>query len=100
MKMPSPSLQSIGAPNAPYGIDFFAVPEPKRSKNRLHLDLNATDRDQDAELRRLLDLGARPVDQPLEGWPNNHSNLVVFDENALPIGAALYAAFALDAPAS
>ncbi len=28
---------------------------------RLHIDLNATDRDQDAELERLLALGARPA---------------------------------------
>jgi predicted enzyme related to lactoylglutathione lyase len=55
-------MVSIGAPTAPFGIDFPKVPEPKRIKNRLHLDLNATDRDQDAELRRLLDLGARPAD--------------------------------------
>jgi hypothetical protein len=32
------------------------------TKNRIHLDLNPTDRDQDAELRRLLALGATPVD--------------------------------------
>jgi len=49
--------------DAPWGIDLFAVPDgPKRSKNRIHLDLNATDRDQDVELQRLLSLGARPVD--------------------------------------
>jgi len=53
---------SIGAPGSPFGIDFFRVPEPKQVKNRLHLDLNATDRDQEAELRRLLELGARPTD--------------------------------------
>jgi hippurate hydrolase len=40
-------------------------------------------------------LGARPPDKPLAGYPMNHSNLVVFDEAALPIGSALYAAFAL-----
>jgi hypothetical protein len=55
-------IVSIGVPAAPFGIDFVKVPEPKRSKNRLHLDLNATDRNQDDELRRLLDLGARPAD--------------------------------------
>jgi catechol 2,3-dioxygenase-like lactoylglutathione lyase family enzyme len=37
---------------------FLRVPDPTPGKNRLHLDLNATDRDQDAELQRLLDLGA------------------------------------------
>ena len=47
----------------PFEIDFRYVPDgPKRSKNRLHLDLNPTDRDQDAELTRLLALGARSVD--------------------------------------
>jgi hypothetical protein len=43
-------------------IVFVAVPEPKTTKLRLHLDLNATDRSQAAELERLLALGATPVD--------------------------------------
>lgn len=53
---------SIGTRGAPFGIEFLEVPEPKQTKNRLHLDLNATDRDQKAELDRLIDLGARPAD--------------------------------------
>ena len=36
--------------------------EPEQGKSRLHIDVNATDRDQDAELERLLKLGARPAD--------------------------------------
>ncbi|MDO7869314.1 VOC family protein [Nocardioides jiangxiensis] len=36
--------------------------EPEPSKPRLHLDLNATDRDQADELERLLALGARRAD--------------------------------------
>lgn len=36
--------------------------EPSQGRPRLHLDVNATDRDQDAELERLLGLGARPAD--------------------------------------
>jgi Glyoxalase-like domain len=36
--------------------------EPRTARSRLHIDLNATDRDQDAELKRLLELGARPAD--------------------------------------
>jgi hypothetical protein len=36
--------------------------EPEPGKLRLHLDVNATDRDQDAELERLRKLGARPAD--------------------------------------
>ena len=43
-------------------IVFGPVPEPTPGKLRLHLDLNATDRDQDAELQRLLALGATRVD--------------------------------------
>jgi predicted enzyme related to lactoylglutathione lyase len=50
-------------PEARLAIDFVTVPDgPKTAKNRLHLDLNATDRDQDTELERLLALGARPAD--------------------------------------
>jgi catechol 2,3-dioxygenase-like lactoylglutathione lyase family enzyme len=36
--------------------------EPAKGKSRLHIDVNPTDRDQDAELERLLKLGARPAD--------------------------------------
>lgn len=36
--------------------------DQKVSKLRLHVDVNPTDRDRDAELARLLALGARPVD--------------------------------------
>src|SRR3954447_20354118 len=43
-------------------ILFAPVSEPTPGKLRLHLDLNATDRDQDAELERLLALGATRVD--------------------------------------
>ena len=35
---------------------------PKTEKLRLHFDVNPTDRDQDAELERLLALGARRTD--------------------------------------
>lgn len=35
---------------------------PERAKPRLHIDLSPTDREQAAELERLLALGARPVD--------------------------------------
>jgi len=51
------------APGSREAIDFCPVPDgPKTVKNRLHLDVNATDRDQAAELERLLGLGARLVD--------------------------------------
>ncbi|MDR6414728.1 VOC family protein [Pseudarthrobacter sulfonivorans] len=36
--------------------------EPRTGKFRLHIDINPVDRDQEAELERLLALGARPAD--------------------------------------
>ncbi|NMM17713.1 MAG: VOC family protein [Cellulomonas sp.] len=45
------------------GLLFARVPEAKSVKNRLHLDIRAQDgSDQETELARLLELGARPVD--------------------------------------
>jgi amidohydrolase len=41
-------------------------------------------------------LGARPPDQDEATAPQNHSNRVVFDETPMALGAALYAAVALD----
>jgi amidohydrolase len=40
-------------------------------------------------------LGARPADQDPATAPQNHSNVVVFDETAMPVGVALYAAVAI-----
>ena len=40
-------------------------------------------------------LGARPAGQDPATAPENHSNLVVFDEAAMPVGVALYAAVAI-----
>ena len=40
-------------------------------------------------------LGARPDGVDPETAPQNHSDVVVFDEEAMPLGAALYAAVAL-----
>jgi hippurate hydrolase len=42
-------------------------------------------------------LGARPPGLDPETAPGNHSNLVVFDEEPLPAGVALYARMALNA---
>jgi hypothetical protein len=41
---------------------FLKNDDPRRGKLPMHLDVNATDRDQAAELQRLLDLGATPAD--------------------------------------
>ena len=51
---------------------FGRVPEPTPGKVRLHIDLNATDREQDAELQRLLALGARPADVGQTGEESWH----------------------------
>ncbi|WP_406150168.1 VOC family protein [Streptomyces sp. NBC_01012] len=40
---------------------FVTVPEPKRAKNRVHLDIRPEDRTRDAEVERLLALGATLV---------------------------------------
>ncbi|MFC4111922.1 VOC family protein [Nonomuraea zeae] len=43
-------------------IAFNPTENPKLGKLPLHIDVNSTDRDQDAELERLLGIGARQVD--------------------------------------
>jgi hypothetical protein len=65
-------MVTIGSPAVPEGkerpgpvppaLTFMRVPEGKTVKNRLHIDVNPTDREQDEEVRRLLDLGARHAD--------------------------------------
>ncbi|MFI6335483.1 VOC family protein [Streptomyces sp. NPDC050535] len=62
--------------------DGFGGPQPtlvlspsgdrRAGKLRLHIDVNATDRDQDAELERLLALGARPADVGQAGTESWH----------------------------
>jgi hypothetical protein len=57
----------IGPAEAGFGgpqptIVFDRTDEPKSGKLRLHIDVNATDRDQEAELDRLLAAGARRAD--------------------------------------
>jgi predicted enzyme related to lactoylglutathione lyase len=48
--------------DAAFGICFMPSPDEKATKNRLHLDLMAEADERDAEIERLLNLGARPVD--------------------------------------
>ena len=40
---------------------FIEVPEGKQVKNRIHLDLEPTDRARDAEIERVIALGAKPL---------------------------------------
>lgn len=51
---------------------FSPTSEPKTAKLRLHVDVNPTDRDQDAELERLLAIGARPADIGQTGQESWH----------------------------
>ncbi|QES51805.1 glyoxalase [Streptomyces venezuelae] len=58
---------AVGPPGEGFGgaqptLVFNAGRDPKRGKLPLHIDLSPTDRDQEAELARLLTLGAVPVD--------------------------------------
>jgi catechol 2,3-dioxygenase-like lactoylglutathione lyase family enzyme len=51
---------------------FSPSDDPRPPKLRWHIDVNPTDRDQDAELERLLSLGARPADVGQTGEENWH----------------------------
>ncbi len=56
-------IVEIGGPGgAKPTLVFVPVDDPKAGKNRLHLDVNPTGCDQDAELERLQGLGAVEVD--------------------------------------
>src|ERR1039457_4138268 len=48
--------------NAPVGMCFMPVTDPKTVKNRVHLDLTSSAQDRDQEIERLVALGARRVD--------------------------------------
>ena len=67
----------IGPPDAGFGglqptLVLSPSTDPRAGKLRLHIDVNATDRDQDAELDRLLALGARPADVGQGGTESWH----------------------------
>jgi hypothetical protein len=71
---------TIGSPMVPEGknrlgpvppvLTFAHVPEGKTVKNRVHLDVNSTDRSQDEEIARLIGLGATVVNdnRPEFSW--------------------------------
>ena len=67
----------IGPPGVGFGgpqpiLVIGPTSDPRPGKLRLHIDVNATDRDQDAELERLLALGAKPADVGQTGEENWH----------------------------
>jgi predicted enzyme related to lactoylglutathione lyase len=60
----------LEAPAGP-GVLFVRVPDAKTVKNRVHLDVQPSDRTRDEEVERLLGLGATLVDdrrRPDGGW--------------------------------
>ena len=71
---------TVGSPMVPEGknrpgpvppvLTFARVPEAKTVKNRVHLDVNPTDREQDEEVTRLVGLGATVVtdNRPEFSW--------------------------------
>lgn len=58
--LPNGAIIIAAAPGAAPALAFLPVPEAKRSKNRLHLDLSPDD--QRAETERLIALGATRAD--------------------------------------
>ncbi|WP_030805673.1 VOC family protein [Streptomyces sp. NRRL F-2799] len=67
----------IGPPGAGFGgpqptLVLSPTTDPRPAKLRLHIDVSPTDRDQAAELDRLLALGARPADIGQTGDENWH----------------------------
>jgi len=65
-----PMIEAIRADVTAPALTFVRVPESKTIKNRLHIDVSPIDRSQDAEVERLLALGARRVDigQGAQPW--------------------------------
>jgi len=67
----------IGPPDAGFGglqptLILSRSNDARAGKLRLHIDVNATDRDQEAELERLLALGARPANVGQTGAESWH----------------------------
>ncbi|MGK8491635.1 VOC family protein [Nocardia asiatica] len=67
----------IGPPGTGFGgpqptLVFIRSTEPRRGKLRMHFDVDPTDRDQNAELERLLAAGARRVDIGQPGTASWH----------------------------
>ena len=66
-----------GSGDAAPTLVLIASSDPRRGKLPLHLDVNPTDREQDAELERLLELGARRTDVGQAGPESGTESWVV-----------------------
>ncbi|MFJ7067686.1 VOC family protein [Streptomyces sp. NPDC101115] len=67
----------IGPPGVGFGgpqptLVLSPSSDPRTGKLPLHIDVNPTDRDQDAELERLIALGAKPTDVGQTGSESWH----------------------------
>ncbi|MEO3808861.1 VOC family protein [Sphaerisporangium sp. B11E5] len=67
----------IGPPDTGFGgplptLVLSPSTDPRPAKLRLHIDVSPTDRDQPAELERLLALGAKPADIGQSGTESWH----------------------------
>jgi hypothetical protein len=67
----------IFARDGRHRILFIEVPEPKQGKNRIHFDLRPTEGGREAELERLVDLGAKPIDD--QRLPDGRGWMVLAD---------------------
>ena len=52
----------IMSPDGSHKVLFIEVPDTKQAKNRIHFDLRPADGTRDEELARLIDHGAKPLD--------------------------------------
>jgi hypothetical protein len=59
---PGDPVGMLVSPDGRLQLLFIPVPEPKKVKNRIHLDVIPTDGTRDEEVERLLGLGAMLVD--------------------------------------
>jgi hypothetical protein len=57
-----PTVEVIRQQPVPPALVFVKVAEPKRVKNRIHIDVSPIDRSQEEEVKRILSLGARRID--------------------------------------
>ncbi|WP_405899154.1 VOC family protein [Streptomyces sp. NBC_00727] len=57
-----PTVEDVRARQMPPTVVFLRVPESRSAKNRLHLDVSPVDRTTEAEVTRLLALGATRTD--------------------------------------
>jgi Glyoxalase-like domain len=56
------AVEIAGPPGSGPSLVFIPVPEAKAVKNRLHIDINPVDCEQEHEVERLVGLGARRID--------------------------------------